>query len=179
MTASDAFVIWLATPDDIPVIAHHRAAMFRDMESAPVELYEALRVSTAERLREMFAEGRYVGWLAAPADEPRHAVAGVGVHKRQVQPFPRTRDDGRVEITQGRQALVVNVYTEPEFRRKGLARQLMDALMEWASSAGVDALILHAAPNGRPLYESLGFKQTNEMHYQRDISAWKRQSRAT
>ena len=35
-----------------------------------------------------------------------------------------------------------------------------------------------AAPNGRPLYESLGFTQTNEMRYQSDISAWNRQNPA-
>ena len=173
------FIVRLATPADAEVIAHHRASMFRDMGSAPAAKVEELRAATLPRVREMFGDGRYVGWLAAPAGEPERIIAGVGVHKRRVQPFPRTRDDGTVEITKGHQALVVNVYTEAEFRRRGAARQLMEALMEWASTAGVDALILHAAPDGRPLYESLGFRQTNEMRYQRDISAWKRQSPAT
>jgi GNAT superfamily N-acetyltransferase len=171
--------IRLATVEDVAIISHHRAAMFRDMQSAPPEAYQALREATSVVVREFFDQDRYVGWLAYPAGEPGRVVAGVGVHRRRVQPFPRKRDDGTVEITQGRQALVVNVFTEPEYRRMGLARRLMEALMEWASTAGVDALILHAAPNGRPLYESLGFKQTNEMRYQRDISAWTRPNRAT
>jgi GNAT superfamily N-acetyltransferase len=168
------FTIRLATEADVGVIAHHRMSMFRDMGSAPAETLAELRTKTAERVQEMFDEGRYVGWLASTAVDPDRVIAGVGVHKRQVQPFPRKRNDGSVEITQGRQALVVNVFTEPEFRRKGVARMLMEALMEWASTAGVDALILHAAPDGRALYESLGFKQTNEMRYQSDISAWTR-----
>jgi GNAT superfamily N-acetyltransferase len=170
--------IRLASIEDAGIIAHHRAGMFRDMGSAPVEALSVLREAAVEAIREMFESDTYVGWLAYVAGEPGHVVAGVGVHLRRVQPFPRTRDDGSVEITQGRQALIVNVFTEPAFRRLGIARNLMETLMEWASTAGVDALVLHAAPDGRHLYESLGFSQTNEMRYQRDISAWKRQSQA-
>ena len=33
----------------------------------------------------------------------------------------------------------------------------------WCKDNGIRALILHASPAGRPLYESLGFKSTNEM----------------
>jgi GNAT superfamily N-acetyltransferase len=171
--------IRLASPDDVGIIAHHRAGMFRDMGSAPPESLAALREATVAAVRDMFENDQYVGWLAYVAGEPGHVVGGVGVHRRLVQPFPRKRDDGSVEIRQGRQALVVNVFTEPGYRRRGIARQLMETLMEWAGSAGVDSLVLHAAPDGRPLYESLGFTQTNEMRYQRDISAWKRQKPAT
>ena len=41
--------------------------------------------------------------------------------------------------------------------RKGLGRRLMRYVVE---SAGTTPLTLHATPNGRPLYEQLGFKTT-------------------
>jgi ribosomal protein S18 acetylase RimI-like enzyme len=165
-------LIRAATAADIPIIAHHRASMFRDMGSAPAALLDDMVGAAREMLAGMFERGEYLGWLAAPATEPGRVVAGVGVHRRRVQPFPLKRADGSVRITQGRQALVVNVFTEPEFRRQGAARRLMVAMMAWASTADIDAVVLHAAPDGRALYESLGFVQTNEMRFPGDIAEW-------
>lgn len=158
---------------DVAIIAHHRASMFRDMGSVSAELTDEMLRETRAMLPGMFERGEYVGWLAAPASEPGRIVSGVGVQRRRVQPFPLKRVDGSVRISQGWQALVVNVFTEAEFRRRGAARQLMLAMMTWASTAGVDAVVLHAAPDGRALYESLGFVQTNEMRFPGDIAEWR------
>jgi GNAT superfamily N-acetyltransferase len=70
---------------------------------------------------------------------------------------------GSPDDTSGRRALVQNVYTEPEFRRQGLARQLMLAAISWCREQGLHSVSLHASDFGRPLYEDLGFHQTNEM----------------
>jgi predicted GNAT family acetyltransferase len=59
--------------------------------------------------------------------------------------------------------LVVNVYTEPEWRQRGIARTLMKTAMEWSVARGFDRMVLHASEAGRPLYASLGFLATNEM----------------
>jgi GNAT superfamily N-acetyltransferase len=61
--------------------------------------------------------------------------------------------------------LAVNVYTQPEWRGQGIARALMNVLMEWAVGQGSDRLVLHASDAGRPLYLSLGFEATNEMRW--------------
>ena len=58
---------------------------------------------------------------------------------------------------------ILNVYTRPESRRKGLARKLMDAALAWCLLNQVRAVILHASDDDRRLYESLGFESTNEM----------------
>jgi GNAT superfamily N-acetyltransferase len=55
------------------------------------------------------------------------------------------------------------VYTEPQFRRRGLARRLIEAALEWCRENKIDVVILHASPEGRALYESLGFQASNEM----------------
>ncbi|MGH7561050.1 MAG: GNAT family N-acetyltransferase [Gemmatimonadales bacterium] len=87
---------------------------------------------------------------------------GAGVQLRRVLAFPGT--DG-ARVAKGRQALVLNVYTEPPWRRRGIARALMQRIIEWARAEQVDGLVLHAAPDGRVLYEELGFVATNEMRY--------------
>jgi GNAT superfamily N-acetyltransferase len=59
--------------------------------------------------------------------------------------------------------LILNVYVDRPHRQQGVARRLMDALIRWAPGAGIVRLVLHAAPDGRHLYESLGFLASNEM----------------
>jgi hypothetical protein len=49
------------------------------------------------------------------------------------------------------------VLTRPEYRRQGLARQLMEDGMAMAKRIGIRTLKLDATDQGRPLYESLGF----------------------
>ena len=52
---------------------------------------------------------------------------------------------------------VSNVYTAPAYRRRGVARTLMENLMAHAREMGVTRLILWASEMGRPLYLDLGF----------------------
>ena len=59
--------------------------------------------------------------------------------------------------------MILNVYTEPEFRRQGVARKVMQAILEWIKARGLHSVNLHASPEGRHLYETLGFEPTNEM----------------
>lgn len=57
----------------------------------------------------------------------------------------------------------MNVYTEPGQRGRGLARCLLETMIGWARARGLSLLYLHASPQGRALYESLGFEPSNEL----------------
>lgn len=52
---------------------------------------------------------------------------------------------------------VMNVLTYPEFRRRGIATEVLRALIAGARELGVSSLDLTATEAGRPLYERLGF----------------------
>lgn len=149
---------------DARMIARHRAEMFHDMGSLPTALYGDLASASAEYLQRTIGSGEYVGWLAALVAEPATVVAGVGMVLRRVLPHPRDAIGGTL-VAEGRQGLIVNVYTEKAWRRRGLARRLMEEAIAWAGDNNLESLILHAAPAGRPLYERLGFLPTNEMRY--------------
>jgi len=60
-------------------------------------------------------------------------------------------------------AWIVNMYTEREYRRQGLARRLMEEMIRWCRAQRMTTVYLHASDEGRALYESLGFTPTNEM----------------
>lgn len=157
------FTIRRAVPADAAVIAGHRVGMFRDMGRLTPGATEALRAASAAWLGPAIERGEYVGWLAVAADG--RVVAGAGVQRRMLLPFPRALPDGTVSVAAGRGAVVVNVYTEPADRRRGAARLLMAQVLAWAREAELEDLVLHAAPDGRHLYESLGFAPTNEMRH--------------
>jgi ribosomal protein S18 acetylase RimI-like enzyme len=57
----------------------------------------------------------------------------------------------------GIRGTVFNVWTDPAFRRRGAATQVMNALIEGARESGAALLELSATRQGRPLYEKLGF----------------------
>jgi GNAT superfamily N-acetyltransferase len=70
-----------------------------------------------------------------------------------------------VAVAAGRHGIVLNVYTESAWRRRGLAELLMRHVLEWARAQRLDRLVLHASAEGRALYERLGFVATNEMRF--------------
>ena len=62
----------------------------------------------------------------------------------------------------GKRAHLMNVYTEKDYRRRGIARQLVNMLIEDARAHDVTEISLDATESGRPLYESIGFKASEE-----------------
>jgi GNAT superfamily N-acetyltransferase len=162
---SDVFKIRFATAADLDVISWHRARMFRDMDELPAEMFNSFRAQSLEALGQVFAEGKYIGWLASPESELNKIVAGAGVALREVVPHPQPRANGKIDIVGGRQAIIQNVYTEPEWRRRGLAALLIKRIIDWTREQGIDSLVLHASDEGRAVYERLGFIATTEMRF--------------
>lgn len=168
------FDVRLALPGDAAIIAWHRARMFQDMGDVPPELFDELRTTSQAYLGEALARREYVGWLASPIGKPESVVAGAGVQLRRAFPHMLTLPDGP-GVAHGRHAIVLNVFTEPEWRRRGLAELLIRQVIAWAREEQLDRLVLHASPQGRALYERLGFQSTNEMRFQGPLRGFIRQ----
>ena len=52
---------------------------------------------------------------------------------------------------------VHSVYTEPAYRRRGIARRIVDEMTGWSRAAGHAWLCLSYSDAGKPLYDSVGF----------------------
>ena len=153
-----------ATDADAYVIAEQRVVMFRDMGSLDASIEGELLETATRRLREAIASGEYVAWLAHPTGEPQRIIGGSGVQLRPLFPRP---DERGTRVLIGREGIVLNVYVERDFRRRGLARRLMQVILDWVPSTDIVRLVLHASDEGLQLYESMGFVQTSEMRYTR------------
>ena len=138
---------------DLEAIVHHRRGMFLDMGYRDERTLDAMNALFRPWLRRKMEAGEYLAWFALAPDSS--IAAGLGLWLMDWPPHVVAAGQWRGNI--------LNVYTEPAWRRRGLARSLMQIALEWCSAHGVGSVILHASPDGRPLYESLGFTPTNEM----------------
>jgi GNAT superfamily N-acetyltransferase len=160
------FTIRQATAMDIPVLAYHRAAMFRDMGTLMPDQMEPLQRATEAYLAEAMRRGEYLAWLAEHAESPSGILGGAGVQLRPILPRPRPGSD---DLELGPEAIVLNVYVDPVWRRRGIAKALMGTLLDALSERGIRRIVLHASDDGRRLYERLGFIATNEMRLSSEV----------
>lgn len=58
----------------------------------------------------------------------------------------------------GKTGTVLNVYTKPEYRKKGYAKKLITMMLEDAKAEGVSVIELKATEDGYSLYKSVGFE---------------------
>ena len=141
-----------ATTADIAEIARQRRRMCEDMDYTDADILSAMLSGTADYLKKAIPEGSFRSWLAC--DDARVVAGGAVV----ISPWPAHAYDLAC-----RRATILNVYTEPEYRRRGIARQLMEVILAWCKQEGFARVSLHASQQGRHLYESLGFEDSNEM----------------
>ncbi len=59
-------------------------------------------------------------------------------------------------------ATLAGIFVLPEYRRRGIARELTARAIDWCTLRAVKTIRLHASNAGRPLYESLGFVTATE-----------------
>ena len=148
-----------ATPADVDVIVLHRRNMFADMGYGNEAQREAMAIAARPFIEAALKDGSYRGWFVEDKDR---VVAGGGLAIVDFQPTPLDPNPRRVWI--------LNMYTEPAYRRRGLATALLRSMISWCRQQGFRSVGLHASSAGRPLYELLGFRPTNEMRLALEIS---------
>jgi len=144
-----------ATIDDLGEIMRHRRCMFRDMGFEDTVALDAMEATSAPFIKAGLKDGSYREWLAEIAGR---VVAGGGLLIVAHPSSPRDPGPHR--------AWILNMYTEPEYRGRGLAKSILGKSIGWCREQGFAWVSLHASEAGCPLYEHLGFKPTNEMRLQ-------------
>ena len=141
------------TSEDLEEILYHRRQMFFDMGNSDA-LVDRIVESSRPAIQRYLADGSYRGWFAITEHE--QVAAGVGL---LITPLV----SGTMSPDNVNRAYLLNVYTYPEFRKRGLARELTQKAIDYCRAEGFKVLWLHASKYGRPIYESMGFEATNEM----------------
>ncbi|SEQ32430.1 GNAT family N-acetyltransferase [Butyrivibrio sp. TB] len=114
-----------------------------------------LKKSLMDFYTKNMAAGTYVSWLAFDGDK---IVGTSGMSFAEKPPY--------FTCPTGRLGILSSMYTDPDYRRMGIATQLLDRVVKEAKDYGCGTIYITASNMGVELYESYGFKHNgNFMQY--------------
>ena len=151
--AKSKLIVRPAGVRDLDALVHQRRAMWKALGIRNDELHER-----GDRVYRRWARARLrnhqlIAWVVK-SDDGRTAGGGC-LWLQQVQPRPH-----RASMVQ---PYLLSMYTEPDFRRRGVASMVVREAIEWCRKNKYERLMLHASEMGRRVYSQLGFKRTWEM----------------
>ncbi len=141
-----------ATAEDAVLITQHRARMFTDNGFATPEQMDAMSLAFEPWVRKRLRDGRYLGLIV---EENGACIASAGVFFADFPPHWMDHEAVRPYL--------LNFYTLPSARGRGLAKDLLKLLVDECRNRGLGTVVLHASKFGRPIYEKFGFQGSNEM----------------
>lgn len=136
-----------AGPEDLELLVRTRIEVLR----AANGLADTVDMSDVEEqswgyYREALESGEHVAYLVFDGGE----LAGArGVSFYRLLPTYHNPS--------GENGYIMNMYTRPAYRRRGIAYKTLDLLVAAARERGVSRITLEATRMGRPLYEKYGF----------------------
>lgn len=144
-----------ANAADAALITAHRRAMFAAMGRTQDSILDAMSRNFQPWVTRMIVEGKYAGWIT---EDDSRAVASAGLLVLDWPPHP-------LDPTSDHRGYLLNVFVEPDYRKRGLAHALVDLCVSEAHRRGLRVVALHTSDAARPVYESFGFRSTSEMLY--------------
>ena len=141
-----------ATLADLEILTQTRIEVLRaaNQLSDDVDMSEVKRQSF-EYYQNALRDNTHLAYLIF--DEETFVGAG-GISYFQVMPTYHNPT--------GNKAYIMNMYTNPNYRRQGIAFKTLDLLVTDAREKGITAISLEATDMGRPLYEKYGFIKMND-----------------
>ncbi|MBQ1491174.1 MAG: GNAT family N-acetyltransferase [Blautia sp.] len=148
----------IATEDDIEVLTASRMTVLKAAnqldDAADMTHVEA---ASREYYQKALAEDTHLAILVMDRGK---LIGTGGVSFFQVMPTYHNPS--------GKKAYIMNMYTDPAYRRQGIALKTLDMLVKAAKERGITQITLEATDMGRPLYEKYGFVQMkSEMELQK------------
>lgn len=142
-----------ATLRDLDALVHQRRAMWMDLGITDSARLDKADSDYRQWTRTRMKNHQLMAWVV---DDREGRVAGGGcVWLHPIQPSPRWLSTV--------QPYLLSMYTEPEFRRRGVASMIVWEAIEWSREQGYGRLALHASEMGRGVYKKFGFTRGWEM----------------
>jgi GNAT superfamily N-acetyltransferase len=138
--------IRLATTDDLDQVVTLRMAFLREMKPDAAESESEVLELTREYVADKLPKGEFHVWFAEEDGQIVGTSGLVFFHR------PPTRSY-RSEL----HAYVLNMYTLPERRGRGIASMLLQHTIDYVKTTPASRISLHATEMGRPIYERFGF----------------------
>ena len=134
-----------ATIDDIPALIRLRKKQLTDEGLPPEPIFDIDRQLT-DYFISALTDGTFVSWVMEVDGE---IIATSGVCFYTLPPNFSNLTGGVAYIT--------NMYTKDEYRKRGIATELLKMVLDEAISRGYTVARLHASSFGKSVYEKAGF----------------------
>ncbi len=140
-----------ANLNDIDILIDFRVTFLKEIqETPPTKEMEIFRKSLKDFFLSKMKSHEFIAWFAESDDEII-ATSGLSFLEKPPHFINKT----------GKFAYIMNMYTKPEWRRKGIGAALLEKLFEEIKKKGIQSVVLHATPSGRSLYEKYGFREND------------------
>ena len=139
----------IAANEDIELLMRSRLEMLRVVNNLSDDYVYSDEI--VNESRDYFLNGDHVTVLAIDGNE---AIGCASMSFMRIMPT--------FSHPTGRRAHLMNVYTRNAYRRQGIARRMVEMLIDETWKRGATEISLDATVMGRPLYESLGFVSSKE-----------------
>ena len=141
----------IATSEDIAELMAIRLEMLREVNDLPPDY--VFSEDFCSYSRDYFLNGQHTTILAVD-EEDGNTIGCASMCYIELMPT--------FSHPTGKRAHLMNVYTAPDYRGQGMARRMVEMLIEEARRRGVTEISLDATASGRPLYRKLGFQDSEE-----------------
>ncbi|MCI5713530.1 MAG: GNAT family N-acetyltransferase [Lachnospiraceae bacterium] len=140
------------TEAELPVFIDMRINQLRE-EGAKEDI--DLKPALYDYYKRHIADGTFVSWLAVDGDK---IIGTSGMSFVEKPPY--------FGCPTGKMGLLSSMYTNPDYRRKGIAKELLHRVVEEARAYGCGTVQITASDMGVKLYTSYGFVHNdNFMQY--------------
>jgi GNAT superfamily N-acetyltransferase len=144
----DKITIRRVEPVDIPAMTSARLKYLTEMQGQrPAEYLKELQQKLEAFFKQTMAESSFFALLA------EYDGAAVSYGAMVLKKIP-----GDLNQSSYLEGDILNMYTLPEFRRKGISTLILKQLMLEAKAMGVSKVALHCSKDGEPLYRKFGFE---------------------
>lgn len=133
-----------ATITDIDILVDLRLRFLKEIGYAGKGVANAIR----DYMLDAIPRGQFAAWIAE-ADSEIIATSGLVFNQK----VPHGRNPS------GREGFVLNIYTLPEWRGRGIATALMKTIVQHVRQQGVTCIRLHTSDDGAGIYRKLGFRR--------------------
>lgn len=136
-----------ATVEDLDLLVRTRIEVLRAANGLDdtVDMSE-VEEQSRDYYREALGSGEHVAYLVFDG-EVLAGAGGISFYRLLPTYHNPTGENG----------YIMNMYTRPAYRRRGIAYKTLDLLVAAARERGVSRITLEATRMGRPLYEKYGF----------------------
>lgn len=143
-----------ASPQEDSIVARHFYQLWRDNDVPP----ELIRSDWLEVTIDYIIGARQTLFYKAFLAEADGEIIGSASSQLFAGLYPLVLSDNYRKY-----GYVWGVYVEPDYRNRGIGKKLTSLVISHLEALNCTKVILNASPSGKPLYQSLGFVETNGM----------------